>query len=143
MKVHPGPLFAFTCFFLAHLATIAVGVVGWFEPALSVTEVLGTNNFATKLFSAIFIIFGLGGAVARFAGWVRAEAVCVLALAGAFALWGVMVLITPASNQPAAGYFVIACFKLAWGRTLFWWTNEKSARIQRALAKEGVAGDTA
>jgi hypothetical protein len=137
------PPAASNIFFLAaHVMTIGVGFAGLLgETAPSINAVLGVDDAATILFAFLFIVFGGIALWARLRKRLRVEAVAVLSIAGAFAIWGCIVIIASAgpstSLQPAAGYFLVSALKVGWGMILFWWANQDLVVVPRLYIKEG------
>lgn len=126
------PRFTSWAFLLAHVFTTMVGIVGLVgDPARSISSVLGVNTYGQLLYATIFLVFGVVGIVARIRKRTRVEAMAIFAIAGAFALWALMIVITgdTASFQPAATYFTIACIKMGWGGVLYWWAGSRLIAI--------------
>jgi hypothetical protein len=123
-------------FLAAHVLTIGVGLAGLVgETAPSVNAVLGYDDIATILFAFLFIFFGGLALYGRLRRRMRVEATAVLTIAGAFFIWGIIVVIASkgptTSLQPASGYFLVSALKIGWGLILFWWANQDLVVVPR------------
>lgn len=102
-------------FYAAHLLAAAVGVSGLFvPPSPSVAMVLGHAgaNWAVWVWSLGFGVTGVLGTVARWRGWLLAEAAAIDTMAAMFTPWALMVLVAaPHSGvQAALGFALAATF---------------------------------
>ena len=99
-------------FYAAHLLAAAVGVSGLFvPPSPSVATVLGEAGaaWAVWVWSLGFGVTGILGIVARWHGWLLAEAAAIDTMGAMFLLWAVMVVVaSPASGTQAALGFTLA-----------------------------------